>query len=156
MIASSQTIAIDELSPAEQETLHCVVSHMVPPSEELGLPGATDPAIFADILRSIGRDLPALREALHAIAEMAAGGSLAALPSIEQSALLSRFRSARPDLAGVVEAVTVRCYYRDDRVMASIGMETRPPFPLGFAVPQGDWSLLEPVRLRGKIYRDAD
>ncbi|KAB0265468.1 hypothetical protein [Microvirga brassicacearum] len=155
MIASSQTIALDELSPAEQETLHCVASHMIPPSEELGLPGATDPAIFADILRSIGRDLPALRQALHAITEMA-GGPLAVLSSIEQRALLSRFRSGRPDLAGVVEAVTVRCYYRDDRVMSSVGMEVRPPFPVGFAVPQGDWSLLEPVRSRGKIYRDAD
>jgi hypothetical protein len=52
--------------------------------------------------------------------------------------------------------VAARCYYRDDRVMRAIGMEVRAPYPLGFKVEQGDLSLLEPVRLRGKKYRDAE
>jgi hypothetical protein len=34
-------------------------------------------------------------------------------------------------------------------------MEARPPYPKGYQVVQGDLSLLEPVRARGKIYRDA-
>ena len=151
----SEIDTIHELSPTEQDTLRCVVGRMIPPSELFGLPGGTDPAIFADILRSIGRDLSMLRAAIVALSEMA-GGPLSRLSSSDQSALLSRFRLAFPELAGVLEAITVRCYYRDDRVMSSIGMETRAPFPLGFSVPQGDWSLLEPVRSRGKIYRDAD
>lgn len=151
----SQSSGTDGLSGLEQETLFCVVTHMIPPSRELGLPGAADPGIFADILRSVGRDLPALRRALQLLEEMTAG-RLNMLPPAEQEALLANFRSAYPDLAGVLEAVTVRCYYRDDRVMASLGMEARPPFPIGFEVPQGDWSLLEPVRQRGKIYRDVD
>ncbi len=48
-----------------------------------------------------------------------------------------------------------RCSYRDERVMRSLGMEPQPPFPKGFDLPQGDWSLLDPVRARGRIYRDA-
>jgi len=39
--------------------------------------------------------------------------------------------------------------------MRAIGMELRPPFPRGFEVAQGDWSLLDPVRARGRIWRDA-
>jgi hypothetical protein len=39
--------------------------------------------------------------------------------------------------------------------MRSLGMEPRPPFPLGFAVEDGDWSLLEAVRARPQLYRDA-
>jgi hypothetical protein len=151
----SQSAVIDELSGLEQRTLLCVVSHIIPPSEDLGLPGANDPVIFTDILRSTGRDLPALHRALQVLNEMA-GESLDTLSMDQQAALLTSFRSAHPDLAGILEAITVRCYYRDDRVMASLGMEIRPPFPLGFDVPQGDWSLLEPVRLRGKIYRDVN
>ena len=50
---------------------------------------------------------------------------------------------------------TVQCYYRDDRVMRSLDMEARPPFPKGFDVEQGDWTLLDPVRSRPKLYRDA-
>ena len=45
--------------------------------------------------------------------------------------------------------------YRDDRVLRSLGMEPRPPFPKGFEVEQGDWSLLEPVKRRGKLYREV-
>ncbi|MFZ2099722.1 MAG: hypothetical protein WAU86_04075 [Oricola sp.] len=145
----------DPLSDLERETLLCIAGHMIPASAEYGIPGADDPAIFADILRSVGRDRPVLGEALRVVSENA-GGRLAALSEANRDALLAAFRAGHPALAGVIESVTARCYYRDDRVMASIGMEIRPPFPLGYDVQQGDWSLLEPVRARGKIYRDAD
>jgi len=153
MISGTDTSG-QTLSPAERDTLHCVVGHMIPPSAAFGVPGADDPMIFADILNSVGRDLPDLRNALRVLTEDA-GGRLTALPSDEQSALLASYRSRHPDLAGILEWVTARCYYRDDRVMKSLGMEVRPPFPLGYPLDQGDWSLLEPVRSRGRIYRDA-
>ena len=35
-----------------------------------------------------------------------------------------------------------------------IGLEARPPFPQGYLLEEGDLTLLEPVYLRGKIYRD--
>ena len=40
--------------------------------------------------------------------------------------------------------------------MRSLGMEPRPAFPKGFEVERGDWSLLDPVRARPKLYRDTD
>lgn len=40
-------------------------------------------------------------------------------------------------------------------VLRSLDMEPRPPFPKGFAVEQGDWSLLEPVKRRGRLYREV-
>ena len=63
----------------------------------------------------------------------------------------------RSRFAGVGTLVTimVQCYYRDDRVMRSLGMAPRSPYPDGFDIPQGDWSLLEPVRQRGKIYKEV-
>ena len=135
------------------DILRCVVGHIIPPSAEYGVPGADDPLIFADILRSVGRDLPDLERALLVIDHMA-GARLTSLSDEKQAQVLAAFRASEPALAGVVEAVTARCYYRDDRVMASIGVEARPPFPVGYEVEQGDWSLLDPVRRRGKIYRD--
>ncbi len=51
------------------------------------------------------------------------------------------------------ENLTSQCYYQDDRIMISLGMEPRPPYPEGFTVEQGDWTLLEPVRKREKFYR---
>lgn len=143
-----------ELSDPERETLLLIVRRMIPSNPEFDVPGADDPDIFADILRSVDRDRTALRKALR-IADEIAGGRLADLSGLEQTKRLVEFRTAHPDLARVIESATVRCYYRDDRVMESIGMAARPPFPIGYEVAQGDWSLLDPVRSRGKVYRDA-
>ena len=136
----------------DNKTLFAIVGHMIPASARHGVPGADDPAIYADILRSVGRDRQALAEALTAV-EARAGAGFTALPRAEQAAVLQKFRADEPALASVIEAVTARCYYRDDRVMASIGIEVRPPFPEGYAVEEGDLSLLDPVRARGPIWR---
>lgn len=136
----------------DNKTLLAIVGHMIPASARHGVPGADDPAIYADILRSVGRDRQALAEALAAVEARAVTG-FAALPREEQASVLRDFRADEPALAGVMEAVTARCYYRDDRVMASIGIEVRPPFPEGYAVEAGDLSLLDPVRARGPIWR---
>jgi hypothetical protein len=49
--------------------------------------------------------------------------------------------------------VVLLCYYRDDRVMRSLGQDPRSPFPKGHEVEQGDWSLLDPVKKRAPIWR---
>lgn len=143
-----------DLSANAQQTLRCIARQMIPASAEYGVPGADDPIIFTDILQSIDRDRALLQEALHVVDAMA-GGSLVELPEAGQVKRLMEFRTTRPDLAAAIEAAVARCYYRDDRVMASIGMEARPPFPIGYKVKEGDWSMLDPVRARGKIYRDT-
>ena len=56
------------LSAAEIRDLRDIAGTMIPESAELGMPGADDPAILDDIVRSVGRDLPMVREALAAIA----------------------------------------------------------------------------------------
>jgi hypothetical protein len=142
------------LSADEQASLRCVVAHMIPASAEYGVPGADDDAIFSDIVSSLDRDAMAVREALSVLNRLA-GGALHLAPVERQQTVLSDFRKHNAGLAAVLVSVAARCYYRDDRVMRSLGMDVRPPYPKGFEVPQGDWSLLEPVRARGKIYRDA-
>ena len=153
MTKAADTLGTNRFSEAEKETLLCLVGYIIPPSAEFNVPGADDPQIFADILRSTGRDGPALRTALQAV-NTAAGGQLSELPDADRRKAIDHFRRDNPDLAAICETVTARCYYRDDRVMASIGIEVRPPFPLGYEVEKGDLSLLEPVRKRGIVYRD--
>lgn len=142
------------LSASALETLRCLAGHMIPASPRHGVPGADDEAILADIAGSMDRDASAVREAL-ALIDGLAGGSLAATGPAEQAQSLTRFRAANPALAAVIESLVACCYYRDRRVLESIGVEPRPPFPEGYTVEQGDWSLLDPVRARGPIYRDA-
>lgn len=144
-----------ELTPSQQQSLRRVVAMMIPASAEHGMPGADDEAIFADILASLDRDAPAVRSALDRL-DALAERAFHDLSDDAQGAALDIFRKQHPGPASALVAVTVRCYYRDDRVMRSIGMEPRPPYPKGFTVEQGDWSLLDPVRARGPIWRRTD
>jgi hypothetical protein len=144
----------EPLCHEEQQLLRAVAGSMIPASPELGLPGADEPAIFAEILAIADRDPVAVREPLRLLQELS-GGSFVALDASRQAALAAAFRERHPDPFLALVSITVRCYYRHDRVMRSLGMEPRPPFPLGFEVEQGDWTLLDPVRARGPIFRDA-
>jgi hypothetical protein len=138
----------------EQGSLRVLVGAMIPASTRYEVPGADDEAIFADIVRSLGRDTQVVRRAIAVLDDLA-GGSLADCRAQARDDAIARFRSEHLALATTLVAVTTRCYYRDDRVMRSIGMELRPPYPKGFDVQQGDWSLLDPVRQRGPIWRQA-
>ena len=147
-------MASDVLTKEEIDDLRCVAGLVVPASATYGVPGADDAVIFADMATTIGRDREALSRTLDSVEE-AAGGRLADLERTDRAALVDRLRARDPGAFAVVEAVVSRAYYRDDRVLKSLGVEARPPFPKGYAVGQGDWSLLDPVRARGPIHRDA-
>ncbi len=53
---------------------------MIPASARYGVPGADDETIFADILKSLGRDRDDIGRALARLAALA-GGSFADLPA---------------------------------------------------------------------------
>lgn len=139
---------------AQRETLRAIAAAMIPASEEFHLPGADDPVIFEDILASTGRDTEALATALTML-HSAVSGEISTLQSAGPGTVLERFRTENGATVAMLELAISQCYYRDDRVMRAIGMEPRAPYPKGFSIEQGDWSLLDPVRARGKIYRDA-
>ena len=143
------------LSAATLECLRCIAGHMIPADPRRGMPAADDAAIIADMAGSVIRDAESLTLLLGSVDE-AAGGRLCGLPREEREPLLARLRAQDPLGFAVVEAVIARTYYRDDRVLRSIGMEPRPPFPNGYDIPETDWSLLDPVRARGSIMRPAD
>ena len=128
---------------------------IIPPSATYGVPGADDERIFNDILRSLERDRDDICQALGDLARLA-GGAFADLDPVRRAEVAARFReNAGAPLAALVRVVLL-CYYRDDRVMYSLGLEPRPPFPSGYVVEQGDWSLLDPVRARPLMYRAVD
>jgi hypothetical protein len=125
---------------------------MIPASEQLGVPGADDAIIFADIIGSIGRDLGEVRVALAQLAALA-GGAFTDLDVARAETVAATFQ-AHDGAAATLGRVILQCYYRDDRVLRSLGHEPRPPFPLGRVLEQGDWSLLDAVRGRPNLWRD--
>ena len=144
-----------ELTSAELADLRRLAAVMVPASAEYGVPGANDEVIFADIVRSLGRDRNAVRKALAILREIA-GGDFTGLDEAKAEAAAMTLLSREDPVVTALGRAVLQCYYRDDRVMRALGVEPRPPYPKGRELEQGDWSLLETVRSRPRMWRDID
>ena len=144
-----------DLDPQQIRDLRALAAAIIPPGPAYGVPGAYDELIFGDILKSLERDHDDICRALAHLATLA-GGAFADLEPARRTEVAAAFRqSGGAPLAALVRVVLL-CYYRDDRVMRSLGQEPRAPFPKGHVVEQGDWSLLDPVRARAPMYRTVE
>ena len=170
------TIATDSpFTERQQRTLTALAAAIIPASDEFAVPGAGDPLIAADILATSKRYFEPVAAALEMEDELAKAKYGAAFVDLDVEAQTALVEGAnqpgffddvewefddrhKAQLAGqrTMLSIIAQCYYRDDRVMRSLDMEPRSPFPQGFEVEEGDWTLLEPVKRRGKIYRDAN
>ena len=142
------------LSTRQRDDLRVIAAMMIPASAEYKVPGADDAAIQADILATLGRDASHVSEALDHLAHLA-GAPLADVDAVGREAIAKEFRATGGAAAATLIRVVLQCYYRDDRVLRSLGLELRPPFPKGYVLEQGDWSLLEPVKARPPMWRRA-
>jgi hypothetical protein len=144
-----------ELTSADLGDLRRLLGYMIPAAQEYGVPGADDPEIFADIVASLGRDQNDVRKALAMLRELSGKDFGAIDATTAQAAAKALLLREGPEILALGRAV-LQCYYRDDRVIRSLGLEARPPFPKGHILEQTDWSLLDPVRGRARMWRDLD
>ena len=138
---------ITTLSEPERERLRRIAAMIVPASAEFAMPGADDPAIFAEIVTDAEAKIAGTRAAIAAVD---------ALGDLDAAAMGAALQKTAPEAAAHLQVIVTQCYYRDPRVLEAIGVEPRPPFPKGYEVGQGDFSLLDPVRARGPIWREVE
>ena len=146
--------AANELTSAQRDDLRTVAAMIIPASDEYKVPGADDPAIQADMRATLGRDTALVAQALDHLARLA-GKPLAELDTARRDTIAQEFRATGGVAAATLVRVVLQCYYRDDRVLRSLGLELRAPFPNGYTLEQGDWSLLDPVKARPANLRRA-
>ncbi len=144
----------ENLTDAEVRDLHALAGMMIPASSAYGVPGADDELIFADIVKNLERDTADAQSALKQLAELS-GGAFADLAPERCAEVAVRFKQEGGTPLASLNRVVLLCYYRDDRVMRSLGQDPRSPFPKGHVVEQGDWSLLDPVKKRAPMWRRA-
>ena len=82
------------ITDAELRDLRDIAGTMIPANAERNLPGADDPAIQADIARTVGRDLPLVKEAIAAIAAKS-GSIFAALDVDRREALINDYYAGK-------------------------------------------------------------
>ncbi|MEM7190158.1 MAG: hypothetical protein AAF439_11155 [Pseudomonadota bacterium] len=130
-------------SPEEERQLAEAAALIIPASPEHGVPGADDPAILRGLLEDAAGKADAVRAALSALA----------LTNGDAAVRGAELQATAPDAAQLLQSLVAHAYYRDPRVLKALGMDARPPFPSGQTIPQGDWSLLQPVHEMPAIWR---
>ena len=145
-------MSADFLTPRQSDDLRAIAGVIIPASAEFDVPGADDPAIQADIVATLGRDTGLVRQALDELARLA-GSPLASLDPTRRESVGMELRAKGGAAVATLTRVILQCYYRDDRVVRSLGLEPRPPYPKGHVLEDGDWSLLDPVRVRPPMWR---
>jgi len=145
------------LSDDQQRVLAIVLDLIIPASEDGQRPSAADVDVLGYIRESESHTLDGLRaelDQLDAEAFESQGEAFTSLDPATRKALVDAKREREPHFMRTLAMQTVTCYYQDDRVLEAIGVGARPPYPQGYEVPSGDLTLLEPVRRRGKVYRE--
>jgi hypothetical protein len=142
------------LTQRQRDDLRTIAGMIIPESDEYKVPGADDAAVQADIVKTLGRDTAPVVAALDHLARLA-GKPLADLDAGRRDEVAKEFRATGGGGAATLVRVVLQCYYRDDRVLRSLGLELRAPFPQGYVLEQGDWSVLDPVKARPPSLRRA-
>ena len=106
-------------------------------------------------MRSLGRDRNDVRKALAQLRALVGEDFDTLEASTAEAAATALLGRDGAEIVALGRAV-LQCYYRDDRVVRSLGLEPRAPYPKGHVLEQGDWSLLDAVRGRPRMWRDVE
>jgi hypothetical protein len=146
---------------AQLRTLAHVLDDLLPASAERQLPGAGELGAAAYLDRSLAA-MPELKamvahglDALDALARRRHPQGLDGLTPEDRAAVLLEHAGSEHSFPPILIMHTFAGYYQDPRILERIGMPPHPPHPRGYEMGSDDWALLEPVRARGKIYRDC-
>jgi len=147
---SENNIISDQIfSNSQRQVISAIANAMIGPDDALKLPSASDPEVMVTILEKATHFAARLQEGIDALCTEI---DPLTVPVEQLTDLLDkdpRFRS----FGRILTIVVMQSYYQNPRVLAAHGLAARPPFPLGHEVDSGDWSLLDPVKNRGPIYR---
>jgi len=146
---------MENLNIEQKKILLVLLNMIIPRSEDGKMPGAIDVGFITYIHNE--KILFWIQEGLTKIIDEAQekyGNNFSNLDVLEQTEIINRLRRVHFRFFNNLAIQVMQCYYKNENVLVSIGLESRPPFPNGYQLEKGDLSLLEPVFLRGKIYRD--
>jgi Gluconate 2-dehydrogenase subunit 3 len=141
-------------SADEERALASVLDEIIPPSNDGQLPGAGELGLISYINAAL-QNTPELRSMivqglsdLDSLARSRNAPGFAALSREDKLQLLNEQAFVLP-----LTFHTYAGYYQQARVVEALGLEARPPHPKGYHMEPNDFSLLDGVRRRPKLYR---
>lgn len=146
-------------SDEEKATLASVLDEIIPPSPDGRLPGAGALGLAGYIEQALERTpelRPVIARGLSAIRDLASrrsSQSFAALSGPHRLEVLNELASTEPGFLPGLIFHGYSGYYQNGRVVEALGLEPRPPYPQGYEVEPTDFTLLDAVRQRPRLYR---
>ena len=153
---NEKVIATENLEAGLRSTFSALLDTMIPANEELNAPSAGIDEIVSDVVRSMsGSNAPIIVSAMLTRLKERSSTRFEDLSAEDRWQVFSELQQTDGQTLRTLGGILLQCYYRNDQVLESLGLEARSPFPLGNEVEQGDWSLLDPVKARGSFYREV-
>ena len=145
------------LSDIENRNLIALLDVIIPANEARGLPSAAE-LNFLEYLEEFGADqISTIKEELEELNKAALDKTQSPFFDLEkdkQQKLCALLRDKNHRFARTILVQILNCYYQDSRVLNAWGRKAGAQFPGGNKVPQDDLTMLDPVRKRGKIFRE--
>ena len=131
-----------------------ILETIIPADPDLSMPSAADIDFATYTVRYGLQDSVGRYSALvHRIALEKCGLPFAALNVADRLAVINATRNKDTRLFFSMITHVFRSYYTHREVLTRISSGAVPPFPQGNELEDDDWTLLEPVYLRGPVYR---
>ena len=147
-------------SDAQCAALDALMDLLIPASPDGRMPAARSLHLYSDVANMRPANRALFEEGLAALDRRAIelhGTTLASpfarLPVGQAKRLVDALRDERSPFIQSFVAQTVGRYVAHPTVMPLLGLEARPMWPQGNVVAEGDWSLLDVVKQREKLYR---
>ena len=145
-------------SNIENRNLVALLDVIIPANKARGLPSAAE-LNFLEYLEKFGADqISTIKGELEELNKAALDKSqrpFFELEKDEQQKLCGLLREMNHRFARTILVQTLNCYYQDSRVLSAWGRKAGAQFPGGNKVPEDDLTMLDPVRKRGKIFREV-
>ena len=144
------------LSSDQRTLLISVLDHLIPAHGALPAAGQSEAVNHLDgVVSESTRLIRLFTGGLRGIERRSAalGTGFQDMSGSQRVEILRDMETAAPDFFEALLMHTYNGYYTDPIVVEALGLEPRPPQPVGHVVDFGDFSALEDVAARGQAYR---
>ena len=136
--------------------LSAIINTMIPGDFSLGLPPASDAGVQNYFEQhGLAKLVDEFMQLLEEVALVKFGQAFLSLDVDVRLQAINACKLANVRLFSAFLTQVLRAYYTAPEVLRLIGAGSVPPFPSGNELMQDDWSMLEVVFERGKVYREV-
>ncbi len=157
-IKISVTAKPASFNQTQMATLNVLIDLLIPASRDARMPSAKSLSLYKDINDLPPKDRLLFEDGLADIELRSMklyDKAYSQLLVDDAKALVEILRSEGSPFIQSFMTQTVGRYLAHDEVVVLIGLEARPLWPKGNTVAEGDWTLLDVVRNRPKLYREV-